>query len=253
VQSLLCSLFSLPVTPSPDGPIAQLPPPTTPLPRAKPLPKPKPPTKWERFAAAKGIQHKKRDRKVWDEERQEWTNRWGKEGKNKQIEDQWLTEVPKNADIDHDPSNIARTERKERIAKNERRRQQNIAASGPSDREQQKMQIEKTLATTRASTASMGRFDKQLEGEKKLRGVKRKFEPTETRADSEKKAALTLLAKMESDAKKTRTEPAGESVLNARKAIRFASKGAGGPALAKKTMQKPASKGRSNRERRNKA
>jgi regulator of ribosome biosynthesis len=97
VQSLLSSLFSLPVTPSQEGPLAQLSPPTTLLPRAKPLPKPKPPTKWERFAAAKGIQHKKRDRKVWDEERQEWTNRWGKEGKNKQIEDQWLTEVPKNA------------------------------------------------------------------------------------------------------------------------------------------------------------
>ena len=97
VQTLLGSLFSLPITPSSDGPLAQLPPPTTPLPRAKPLPKPKPPTKWERFAAAKGIQHKKRDRKEWDEERQEWTNRWGREGKNKQIEDQWLTEVPHNA------------------------------------------------------------------------------------------------------------------------------------------------------------
>ena len=97
VQTLLGSLFSLPIAPSSDGPLAQLPPPTTPLPRAKPLPKPKLPTKWERFAAAKGIQHKKRDRKVWDEERQQWTNRWGREGKNKQIEDQWLTEVPRNA------------------------------------------------------------------------------------------------------------------------------------------------------------
>src|SRR5690606_19470237 len=37
-----------------------------------------------------------------------------------------------------------------------------------------KSEIEKTLATTRMSTASMGRFDKKLEGEKKLRGVKRK-------------------------------------------------------------------------------
>jgi regulator of ribosome biosynthesis len=61
------------------------------------LPKPKPPTKWERFAAAKGIQHKVRDRKEWDEEKQEWVNRWGMHGKNKQKEEQWITEVPANA------------------------------------------------------------------------------------------------------------------------------------------------------------
>lgn len=94
---LLSTLFSLPITPSPDGPLGALPPPAFQLPRAKPLPKPKPPTKWERFAAAKGIQHKKRDRKVWDEEKQEWANRWGKGGKNKELDDQWLTEVPANA------------------------------------------------------------------------------------------------------------------------------------------------------------
>jgi regulator of ribosome biosynthesis len=96
-QTLLATLFSLPTLPSPDGPLAQLPPPTTHLPRAKPLPKPKPPTKWERFAAAKGIQHKQRDRKVWDEEKQDWVNRWGRGGKNKEAEEQWITEVPLNA------------------------------------------------------------------------------------------------------------------------------------------------------------
>lgn len=57
------------------------------------MPKPKPPTKWERFAAAKGISHKKKDRDVWDEEKQEWVARWGKGGKNKDGEDQWLHEV----------------------------------------------------------------------------------------------------------------------------------------------------------------
>jgi regulator of ribosome biosynthesis len=56
---------------------------------------------------------------------------------------------------------------------------------------------------------------------------------------------------MESDAKKMRKEPAeGENVLNVRKAVRFASKGAGGAALAKKTLQKMAPKGRGKRERR---
>lgn len=63
------------------------------MPREKPVPKPKPLTKWERFAKEKGISHKKKDKKVWDEERQEWVNRWGRDGKNKEKEDQWIHEV----------------------------------------------------------------------------------------------------------------------------------------------------------------
>ena len=61
------------------------------------MPKPKPPTKWEQFAKAKGISHRKKEKKEWDEERQEWVDRWGWKGANKAKEVQWLTEVPKNA------------------------------------------------------------------------------------------------------------------------------------------------------------
>lgn len=87
-------MFALPVQKDAEhGPIAQLPEPVFQLPREKPLPKPKPLTKWERFANAKGISHVKKDRKVWDEERQDWVNRWGKDGKNKDAEDQWLHEL----------------------------------------------------------------------------------------------------------------------------------------------------------------
>jgi regulator of ribosome biosynthesis len=72
------------------------------------------------------------------------------------------------------------------MAKNERQRTQNLArAQQGQGREQATDQkayartkrtgeIERTLATTRASTASMGKFDRMLEGEKKPRGVKRK-------------------------------------------------------------------------------
>ena len=84
-------------------------------------------------------------------------------------------------DIDHDPSKIARAERKARVVKNEQQMAQNIArtqgestAAGPSSKEQRKGEINRTLATSRVSTASMGKFDKVLEGEKKLKGVKRK-------------------------------------------------------------------------------
>lgn len=37
------------------------------------------------------------EKKVWDEERQEWVNRWGKDGKNKEKEEQWIHEVKANA------------------------------------------------------------------------------------------------------------------------------------------------------------
>ena len=50
----------------PDGP--------SPLPQA---PKPKPPTRWEEFAAMKGIQNRKRSRMVFDELSQEYKPRYG--------------------------------------------------------------------------------------------------------------------------------------------------------------------------------
>lgn len=180
-QALLSTLFSLPTTSSADGPLARLPQSTTELPRAKPLPKPKPPTKWELFARAKGIQKKRVDRKVWDEEKQDWANRWGRDGKNKQEETQWLTEVPANAEVDFDPSKAARDARKARVAKNDRQRLQNVARARGTPKEEKKAEIEKTLATTRVSTASMGRFDNKLEGEKKMKGVKRKVSSSRIR------------------------------------------------------------------------
>ena len=61
------------------------------------------------------------------------------------------------------------------MAKNERQRLQNQArAAAESERAQRKTELERTLASTRISTASMGKFDRKLEGEKKIKGVKRK-------------------------------------------------------------------------------
>ncbi|KAK1223339.1 Rhodanese- sulfurtransferase [Marasmius sp. AFHP31] len=247
VQTLLAKLFSLPTTSSPDGPLAQLPPPTTQLPRAKPLPKPKPLTKWEQFAKAKGIQKTKREKKVWDEERQEWVNRWGKDGKNKKLEEQWATEVKLNADADHDPRKAARDARKARVAKNEKQRLGNVARAeqAAEARVARKNEIDRNLAQSRISTASMGKFDKKLEGEKKLRGIKRKFEPNEKSVKDEAKASLALLSRMDSDAKKMRKDPTSEeNVLNVRKAVRFASKGEGGVALGRRSTGKSGKTGK---------
>jgi len=244
VQLLLSKLFSLPVSSSPEGPLAQLPKPTTLLPRAKPLPKPKPPTKWEKFAAAKGINKQKKEKKVWDEESQEWVNRWGRDGKNKEKEEQWIQVLPDQAPDDHNPAAAAKAARKQRVAKNEAQHQTNLARA---ERSERKTAVEKSLLTTKASTASMGRFDRKLEGEPKARGIKRKFEPNEQSVENEKKASLAILSKLDGSLK-SRKDPSrttNDTVLNVRKAIRFASNGRGAAALGRdldKNVRKKAGK-----------
>ena len=125
-------------------------------------------------------------------------------------------------DVDFDPSKKARAERKAKVAKNEKQRLHNAARAMPSERDARRHDINtnKTLATTRVSTASMGRFDKKLEGEGKIKGVKRKvaltysplhlysnvifqqFEPTEAPIENEKWTSLALISRLDSDAKK---------------------------------------------------
>ncbi|CAG8585429.1 10582_t:CDS:2, partial [Acaulospora colombiana] len=244
IQALVNSLFSLPIQKTQDGPLAVLPPIETSLPRAKPLPKPKPLTKWEQFAKTKGIQKKIRDKKVWDEEKQEWVQRWGRQGKNKEVEEQWIHEIPDNAPDDYDPIKEARDKRKARVAKNEKQRQANLARNtgASTSKEERKDQLRSQALQTKMSTASMGKFDRKLEGEPKVRGVKRKFDPNEGDLQAEKAASLALLSKLEhagpsSTSKKARKEGGGEGkddILNVRKAVRHETKGRGATALASK-------------------
>ncbi|CAL5868443.1 uncharacterized protein PFLUO_LOCUS2668 [Penicillium psychrofluorescens] len=128
-----------------DGVLLSLPAPATALPRQKPLPTPKPPTKWELFARKKGIgkfsrkaggalEDKERRKKlVYDEASGEWVPRWGYKGKNKADEDQWLVEVDeKDWKKEEDAAakggsirGMSRTERKQRIKRNERKMRSN--------------------------------------------------------------------------------------------------------------------------------
>lgn len=96
VQLLFNQIFNLPTKVNLDGVFAQLPSQSEfVLPREKPLPKPKPLTKWEKFAKSKGIApSKKKDKLVYDEERQDWVPAWGYKGKNKDKEEQWIHEIP---------------------------------------------------------------------------------------------------------------------------------------------------------------
>ncbi|KAL1407220.1 Rhodanese-related sulfurtransferase [Vanrija albida] len=246
-QALVASLFNLPTIKSENGPIAQLPEPVFVLPREKPLPKPKPLTKWERFANEKGISHSKKDKKVWDEERQEWVNRWGFGGKNRDGEDQWLHELKAGDDGSVDPRATARAERKARVAKNERQHARNVAeaaAGGPSPlstlnrkptsadasqgekksaRTIRKAELERSMLVSKTSTASLGRFDNKIEGEPRAKGIKRKFEATVGDFKAEKDSAMTLLGKIGVAEGKKAPKKGGEGKaggVNVRKAIR---------------------------------
>jgi regulator of ribosome biosynthesis len=53
-QALVTQLFGLPGEAVQGGRLAELPAPTTALPREKPIPKPKPLTKWQKFAQVRG-------------------------------------------------------------------------------------------------------------------------------------------------------------------------------------------------------
>lgn len=150
VQVLLNQLLTTcPVTSHPQtGVLLTLPPASTALPRHKPLPKPKTPTKWELFARKKGIgkystrpgaqlADKERRRKtVYDEATGEWVPKWGYKGKNKSADDDWLVEVPeKDWKREEDAAakekrggsirGLNRTERKEKIKRNERKMRHN--------------------------------------------------------------------------------------------------------------------------------
>ncbi|CCH60599.1 hypothetical protein TBLA_0D00910 [Henningerozyma blattae CBS 6284] len=114
--------------------LIQLPEPLTELPREKPLPKAKAPTKWEQFAAKKGIQPKaKTGKMIYDEASGEWVPKWGYKGANKKLDDQWLVEVDddvKGTDKELiDPRTLNRQARKQLIKKNERQQKKNLRNS----------------------------------------------------------------------------------------------------------------------------
>ncbi|KAJ8750607.1 hypothetical protein K2173_015781 [Erythroxylum novogranatense] len=200
VQAIADRLFHLPSTEDINGPIVKLPPPTTKLPREKHLPKPKPPTKWEQFAKAKGIKKRKKDKIVWDEQTGAWKRRHGYDRVNDDedvpIIEAKITDVP-----GEDPFAKRREEKKKRVEKQEKNRLSNLKQAAKVGALPSHVQLAATalpitgtqavpekvtkdelgnvagLAST--ATASGGKFDKKLPGEKpaKKRGKHRKFLP----------------------------------------------------------------------------
>ncbi|KAI8637921.1 RRS1-domain-containing protein [Parasitella parasitica] len=222
-QLIVNELFKLPVTSADAGVLAQLPGRVSVLPREKPLPKDKPLTRWEKFAKTKGIQNKKRDRMVYDEDTGEYTPRWGYKGAKPEgtLEHDWLLPVPDHGDPMEDQYAKVREEKKGRSEKNtkrQRRNQEEAAAAtlaGKKDiKEFKKEELQTAIAASKKATASVGKFDSKLKGETKMKGVTHQFSPTVGDIKAEKNSSLDILKKIVGK----------NDIVNTEKAVRLQSK-----------------------------
>lgn len=115
-----------------DGVLLSLPAPSTRLPREKPVPKPKEPTKWERFAAKKGIRPKTREQRrnlAFDDESGDWKRKWGYGGTNKKGQNDPIVEVDMKKERERKEGTTVRgdnrRERKENMKRNDRKMRKN--------------------------------------------------------------------------------------------------------------------------------
>jgi len=176
VQELFDKIFNLPVKNSNKGPIAQLPPPKTPIPREKPVPQMKPETRWEKFAKEKGIKNRKRTRMLYDEGTDTYKPRWGK-GRINDPKDVWIM-PDKPGELERygveDPFLLEKVKKKERTEKNKKLQVKNLKRAAAAQQEtlpptlditknaprRQKYSLERAVELAQLSTASMGKFDK---------------------------------------------------------------------------------------------
>jgi len=211
VQLLLNKVFVLPTRRVEDGVIVELPKPTTRLPREKHVPLPKPLTRWEEYSKIKGIKkNQKRSRMVFDETSGEYKPRWGYQ-KADDPNQEWVIES-KPGDVDNaetDPFLRKKQEKKEKVEKQKTKEIKNKERSAqtemkslpgvisinnqPPRKDGRKSRVDKEALNTAVnlaniSTASIGRFDKVLKGQKPV--VKKSKLVAQ---DSEKEQSLALL------------------------------------------------------------
>eukprot|EP01025_Chloroclados_australasicus_P059106 TRINITY_DN7462_c0_g2_i2.p1 TRINITY_DN7462_c0_g2~~TRINITY_DN7462_c0_g2_i2.p1 ORF type:complete len:384 (+),score=52.72 TRINITY_DN7462_c0_g2_i2:18-1169(+) len=222
-QSLIKRLFSLPTEAAPMGRIAKLPEPITKLPRAKPVPAKRPMTKWEKFAQAKGIVKRKKSKLVWDETSQSWKRRWGYKKANDQQQVPIIEAGPDDK-VGEDPFEKMQSDKKARVQKQERQQLKNLqytmketgqnampasirlsatlpkhGKGKPIKSKYFKEEISTVSKYAGLSTASMGKFDKKIEGDPdadKTKNRKRKFLPVVDTSGKEKEILHNTIDKI---------------------------------------------------------
>lgn len=175
----------------------------------RPVPKPKPLTKWQQFAKEKGIQKKQKSKLSWDEQLQKWVPLYGFKRTQAEKDKDWVLEVPQNDNPMEDQFAKKAVAKQERVAKNELQRLRNIAKAknvkvprmgltNPDVSNAKDLQAAVTVA--KASTASLGKFQRKLPQEKEAKGVasitpganrKRKLTPVD--GVQEKSENLTIV------------------------------------------------------------
>ncbi|OMJ29585.1 Ribosome biogenesis regulatory protein-like protein, partial [Smittium culicis] len=173
-------------------------------------------TRWEKFAKLKGINKKKKDRMVHDDATGELRPSWGYKGMNKKEEGEWLIPIKSTSFGDNsvDVRKDLASKRKENIEKNNKRKQRNVEEAYPkaakakldsvkgkqlaaaNDRAAKKKLLKQSIVLSKVSTASMGKFDKKLEGEPKLRRAKQKLPSVTRSAADERDANKAIISKL---------------------------------------------------------
>ncbi|CAN6824505.1 unnamed protein product [Brassica oleracea] len=186
------------------------------------LPRPKPPTKWEEFALKKGIQKRKKDKIVYDETTDQFKRRHGYDRVNDD-NDIPIIEAKASDEPGEDPFAKRLDDKKKRVGKQEKNRLQNLKTaakagalpshvqlavtalpiSGTKTRPQKigKEALGDVAGLAATSTASGGKFDKKLPGEKppKKQGKHHKYLPVVPRygmVDEEKEQTNKVLGKL---------------------------------------------------------
>ena len=206
--------------------ISQLPERKTIFPREKPVPKPKPLSKWQEYKKTKGLQTRKKDKMVWDEQAKEFRPRWGyKRANDSNADKNWFKELPKGVPMPEDPFEKERNAKKERVAKNELQRLRNVARSEkmtiphqPSGAAFQSADhLTKAFHEVTRSTASLGKFQEKVRDEPKdfRPGKKQKFASNLIDSSTERKNQLKIIDDMLSNKPTLNKEKAGDRQIRA--------------------------------------
>ena len=159
--------------------------------------------RWEKFAKEKGIKKRKRGKNEWDDSRQEWRPRHGFESINDQSDVPIIEAKSWERTGAEDPFTLQSREKKTRVKAQEGRQVKNLQAAkrqgarlpptvalsssltldgrggAPLGARMGRNELKASAGLVRSATASMGKFDRKIEGHKDERpaGKRRKFLP----------------------------------------------------------------------------
>nr|VDC70053.1 unnamed protein product [Brassica rapa] len=196
VQAIADTLFNLSSTETSDGPLVQLPPPSTKLPRQKHLPRPKPPTKWEEFALKKGIQKRKKDKIVYDETTDKFKRRHGYDRVNDD-NDIPIIEAKALDEPGEDPFAKRLDDKKKRVGKQEKNRLQNLKTAAKAGALPSHVQLAVTASPISGTKTQPQKIGKDALGDKQ--GKHHKYLPVVPRygmVDEEKEQTNKVLGKL---------------------------------------------------------